>query len=238
MIKNHIKKAWKAYRKNWKEYAKAILLALLLTIFLNIIFQTNITLTNLREEIKAALSAKDYAKLSSLGVLTFSLILIAIIVSIVVTSIIKMSEKSLKGKTSLKHLFETVKKKWLDIIGLRMVFIFIFAVSLGIIFLGLATANALLSLLAIPALIAFLIMAYLSEYALIIDDLHPLTAIKRSFKVTKGNVLKLIFLILFVGILGAILQLIPLIGKILDIFVILPFTMITFSSFYKSIRKR
>lgn len=225
----NLNKAWRAYRKNFFEILKAIIIrdGLSFLIFL----------------IGAYLLLIGFGDAN----IIWPFLISAYISSTVLHGgFVKMCYESLRGKTTVKTMFKTTKKRGWSILGANIIVavimftVLIFVIGASTFIYDYFYSNILLlSLIFITTLLLFLLFSFVNQ-AVVIDNIGSVRSLKKSVEVSSKIYKKMIslFVIIFVMLLIVrfSLGLIPTIGLFLDLifshFVIVPLMVLALTSLY------
>ncbi len=254
MVFEYLEKAWKAYTKNiWKFILAIIILYVIMGILMIIgiipLFYLGYT---------GGLSETLPTNLAFLG-FAIIMFIIAIVVSVVLgAGIIKMAEEALKGKTKVKTMFTTAKKKFWSLIGAAILVLIItgiiFLIFLSPVFLyfgtlsltdmgtgiepvlGIAGGILLMFILMIPAILLTLFFQFVFQ-SVVIDNKRAIESIRHSIAVVKQCYFQLLGLVILFILISIPFMIIPYLGTILLVLLISPLQMISYTALYLSNRK-
>ncbi len=235
MVTKHLKQSWIAYRKNFIELLKGIIVRDGLTfslIFLGLYL--------------VLIGFADFN-------IVWPILLTAYICSTVLHGgFVKMCYESLKGKTSLKTMFKTTKQRGWSLIGgnglVAIILIFILIILLGAsnFLYGYFHSEILqLFLIFFSTFLIFVFFAFVDQ-AIVIDNRSSFKSLKRSVEIASKSYLKMIYLFIIISLFLLVskfsIGLIPVIGQALDLivnhFLIIPIMLLSLTSIYAEGRKK
>lgn len=235
MVTKHLKKAWTAYRKNFLEFLKAIIIRDGVT-FSIILFGAYLLL---------------------IGFADFNIIwpfLLAAYVSSVVLQggFVKMCYESLRGKTTLGTMFKTTKKRGWSLIGGNLL---VAVVLLTVLLVVLSTSTFIqnyiyssifqLFLVFFGTFLVFVLFSFVDQ-AIVIDNKNSFKSLKKSVEIAAKSYLKMVYLFVIIFCLMLVskfsIGLIPQIGQFLDLvishFFIIPLMIISLTNIYVEGKRR
>jgi len=255
MVIEHIEKSWKAYRKNFWPIITAMILQFILAgipFLIGVLPWIFIYLSSGSVGITTLL-------LSNLGVFSFSVIMfiIGFLISIALTGgLVRMFYEALRGKTKYETMLKTAKEKFWTIIGANSLYILIFIVLFIAVFFplfaltGLSTFSGgssfamLITILLIVGLGSILLVlisiffVFINQ-AIVIDNLNAIDSIGKSFEVSKKSYLTILgLMIIFILIDSALTTLFSFFGSVLEIFVVSPLLLLSYTSVYLKNRRK
>jgi hypothetical protein len=149
------------------------------------------------------------------------------------TGLYGMAVQALRGRTNYKTMVKASKRNGITgvlttiLTSLMSFFLLVFLIlGLGFIF----PAGAIIGIF----LFFFIVILFsLILPGIVVDQLNSIESIKASVKIVKKNYIEMLSLILFYGILSLIINMIPMLGTIVFIFVLTPMVWISLVMFYK-----
>lgn len=255
MVVEHLKRAWKAYRKNFWPLVGAYLLIVaiagLLVVGGVVLAMGPFMAAAETGEQPTVAEVEANVPYMIVGALSF---LLGMVVSVILGGgFIAMAGESLSRKTKLKTLFDTVRKRWMSLIGTEILrtiiimFLFVPAILFFIPFLyDLAISSLTVSswlflavavLLAIIAVFASLLFRF-NVYAVVLDKTSAVDGIRRSFAIVRRNYLSALALVVLLGFISLVAVLVPILGTVVVLLFVQPFIILSLTSFYLSKRGR
>ncbi|MCD6477126.1 MAG: hypothetical protein J7K26_03125 [Candidatus Aenigmarchaeota archaeon] len=235
MVSKYINNAWKAYNKNFLTIIGSYLIAILIIGFLYVLALMPIigsSVTSGSQIIEKLLIHPGYFIFSA------SMIIIVIISSILLQAgIIKVFAKSLKGKSSIKLMFSTIKEKFVSILCAQvLVLCIIFSILILIFIPILLNINDILSwillLIGVIIIIILNILFMFVPHAVVLSNKRAIEAVKFSIRFGLSNFWSIILLMIVAILFSFIAGIIPIIGALLNMILVVPIISISYISLY------
>ncbi len=266
MATEYVSRAWEIYKKNFPSFIGSELIAMIIpgilillgvAIFLGSILPgldwnllTNTTDENVLAQYFIDLfNIPEFQKDFVIGLIGFgSFFLVSILISLyLIIGQYGMAYESLRKKTRIATMFKVSRK-----IGLRwiatsfLLFIFGVIVLIPVLIISVFTLG-----LGFIAVLLFIPIITLIAPAMVVDNTSPIESIKKAFRMAKRNYLNLfalwlVYLVISLAIsfMGGLLDFIPIVGGLINLFsimlatfVITPMIKISFVDFYSRNRK-
>ena len=254
MVVEHLKRAWAAYKKNFWPLVGSYLLLTAITMLLAFLGIALVMIPFIGYAVDQIPTESEIALAAPLVVSGFLVFLIAVVVgTILKCGYIGLAAEALKKKTKLSTLFDTVRKRWVSLLGTEIlkgiITLFLFAPAL---FFGLpqlqiaedgSFAVGSWSLLCVAILLA-IVAAFVSllfvfnAYAVVLDKTTAVGGIRKSFEFVRKTYISLLALVILLAIITLGGSMLPIIGTLIALVFIGPFTILTLTSFYLSKKKR
>lgn len=256
MVAEYVERAWAAYTKNLLTVVGASFIASLIPVAILIVtvLLSGLALLPMLSSGPESLTALLQNPLAVLGpaltVFALGVIVAALAGAALGAGMIKVYQDSLSGKSDIEELFRTAVQKALPAMGAMIMTGLIILAGLAVV--GLAFLAAAMLFVASPAmglatgvaaavlLVLFLLAMPLFSfpiYAVAIDDLGAVAAVKKSIAVARKNYGSVLLLDLFLLIAGFIVGLVPALGAILDWLVVGPVFGMALAALYIEKRK-
>ena len=223
----YVKQAFDAYKRNFTQVIAAMLIPMLVVLGLIVIAMAPLGFTVLNSIMKGTVDAD--ALVSLLLQSTTSLIfagvffVIAMIAGVALSvGITKVYADALRGKANYRAMFPIAREKWQSAVGASVVIMLVFIASVLVTGL-IAAANALLGTVLLTVVIVYLIasFAYINV-SIAVSNLKAVDAVKNSVNFTKQNFWPTIFLIAGFLIINTALDYVPVVGSLIDFFILGP----------------
>ncbi len=253
MLTEYVGNAWAAYKRNFSSIIFAHLLMLLITSMvavaglLPLISKFPTLIGGGPESLRTALIAIVQ---QSLPTVLFTLLMIIVaffLMSVLSGGLIRMYYEALKGKTKINTMLRTAKEKFFTIIladilvillfGVgTMVFVMIIAALIIAIpaFLVLGVLLAILGILGISVLALFVT---LFMQPIVIDNKGPWDSIRASYRIVRKNFTEFLGLVIVFAITAIVVSAIPFIGFLINLFLIAPVQLLSYTAFYLKRRR-
>lgn len=149
---------------------------------------------------------------------------------------IGMAKEIIHGKKAKLKFMNQYGKKFMPRYWLIKFFIAIFIILWLFVFSLPAIISGkwilmFITFLSIIPLIFILLLFYMAEYYLVMNDLTAVESLRQSFNTVKANYFSLLGLIIIFSIINIILSFIPFIGGLLNLLVLIPVETIAFFVF-------
>lgn len=257
MVVEYVEKAWNAYTRNLLTVVAASFVAALIpiAILLVTVLLSGLALLPALLAGPASVLALLRNPLAMLGpalaVFALGAIVAALVGVALSAGMIKVYQDSLSRKADLEALFRTASKKALPAIGAKLVAGIIMLAGSAVVLLAFLSAAALF--VASPAsglavgivaavMLALLLLAIplfsFPIYAVVIDNLGAIAAVKKSVAVARKNYVSVLLLDLFLFIASFIVGLVPALGAILDWLVVGPVFGMALAALYTEKRRK
>jgi len=242
MVMEYVRKSWEAYKDNWMSFIVAELMALIITGIIALIgvgiIISSIGISTLMELYTSEEFVSRLVALlplfGGLGLALIFFIVAGLVWVYLKTGLYGMAEQSLRGKTRVETIFKVSSK--LGFTGIiTSIIVGIITFILAVILIG-GFAIVVQATGAIIGMIIFLLILLffsLTFPGIVVDKLGAIKTIDRSFKIVKKHYFKIFGLLLFYGVIGIAIALIPIIGSLIVAFVISPMMWISLVAFYK-----
>ncbi len=245
MVVEHLKRAWQAYKKNFRPLVTA---SILMTLITTVIVIPGVIFSIV--PLAALTSVEEISTLNApLMVLGFVMFFIGIIVGIVLQGgYIAVGRDALKKKAKVMTMFDVARSRWKSIIGtsiikaLIFVLLFLPALIVGLVAISLQSWSiaCLAIILGIAGILVSLLFNF-NTYAVVLDRIAAMEGIRKSYRIVRPNYIKVFILsILVLIIAGAatlLSSLIPFLGSVVAVVFVAPFVMLTWTSYYLSKKK-
>jgi len=244
MVVEHLKRAWAAYKKNFWPLVGAYLL---IAAVAGLLVGGGMILVMSPFMVSDAVPTMAQIEASSSNMAIGALIsLIGLIISIVLGgAYIAMAAEAINRKTKLRTLVDTIRKRWVSIIGteiLRSIIILLMFLP-AVLSLGYAIlADSLLVLIVailLGAVAAFASLLFMFNiYAVVLDKASAVNGIKKSFVIVSKTYFSVLALVVLLTFISLVVSIVPILGSIIAIIFLGPFMVLSFTSFYLSKRKK
>jgi hypothetical protein len=248
VVTEHIEKSWKAYKRSFWTIIGAVLLVLIIPIV--IILLALLPFRSAIAEAVAANSADPVLQVLGVGNVMFAgiFLLFGMIVSVVLhAGLVKLYAESLRRRASLKTVFSTAKEKFWTILGANalgmLISLIIFAAALGPGFLLLIATEygflsaSLIAIGVVAAILVTLLFLFINQ-AVVIDNHPAVAAVKKSIRVVRANYLPVLILIIIFTAISILVSFVPYVSAPIDILLISPLYIISYTSLYLARRKK
>ena len=238
-----IKEAWRAYRYNASSFLIAQFLIFVVSLLITLIglgiLLNSLGISSFLEilrnpELLPSRVASLLPTLTGIGIAILFFIasfLVGVYLSI---GVYGMAFESLRGKTRVESMFKFAKLYGVTgllsfiISGIVLFFLFVFLIG---------TLTFLRSYLGVIVglILFFLISIFFSLIfpPIIVDNMNSLEAIGKSFSIVKENYLEILVILLIFFFVISLLSFLPILGFLLNWFLIFPLLQITLILFYK-----
>jgi len=251
MCVEFIERAWNAYKRNFWQIVCAIILiygiliglaiVCFMPLFGAILLSINIGVGNVQNILIQAITNPLVLFLTSLG-----LLVICIAGAELGAGLTKLYADALKGRVNIEAMFFIIKKKFWTILlanflrGLIIIGVFALLLSPYLIFLLTKSYYISAFFLIVGVASAFLLSLLFSlvNQAVVIDNFNAIESIKKSVEIIKSNYLQFLVLFSILMVLSLITSFLEWVGMLINLFLITPITMLSFTSFYLEKRKK
>ncbi|MFZ3077414.1 MAG: hypothetical protein WA139_03105 [Candidatus Aenigmatarchaeota archaeon] len=257
MVMEYISQAWDAYKRNFWQIIGGLLLVMLITFGIIIIGALPLLASFIQyyggvSSPTTAAFANFISDSAAQIAIFIAGILAAFMAAVALNAgYVKMLADSLKGKAEISTIFETAKEKFWTILGANILTLLIVsALALVLLvppFLIMASSSietsdvsgifAVLGALLwfFAGLIIFILAVLpftLVEQAVVIGNHGVVDSVKKSFSVVKGNYLQFLALVVILGVVSGVVSLVPLMGDLINLFVVTPIMLLSYTIFY------
>ena len=233
MISKYIKRAWKAYTKNWTSFITAYILLFAIGLGIMGVGMVSFLMSSLAKGSITEIFSNLLPILASVGVGIIFFVLALVVMIALSTGIAGMAAESLKKKTKVKTMWKIAKKRWQTAIGVSVV-VFIVAIVLLAVIFSLSAFMGGVTGFVLGAIIYYLVMILftLTTSIVAVEKFGAIKCVERSVKIAKKNYLKVLTLTAVYVIINLLVSLIPFVGSLFSSFVIAPMMQISLVDFY------
>lgn len=235
MVTEFLEAGWKAYKKN----LGTILIANII-MFAVIILIAVLTIGPVFTAFPGATSLDIMALARNFFLAMLVIFVVAVELGSGLTGVYA---QALKGKAQFGTLVSTIRKRWLSILGASAAIgaaaLIGFGIALGI-FLAMpgVVGIVLAAVVAILVIFVVLLRLALAEVAVVVGGLPAVKALETSWNIVGKNYLEFLGLVVIIWVLSMIVSIVPVIGSLINIFVVTPVTSMAIVQFYLKKKRR
>lgn len=242
MCLDYVRNSWKIYSKNYFNFIAGAAMSTIVTAIGFMIASFAMTGSFFDIFSDEMLPMTMQTTNIAIGVFIMAVTIVANI--IIMAGIYGMAAESIRKKTSIDTMIRTIKSKGILVLATSVIVMFVAIASAIpmisiIVFFTESTSILEVVLLSVSLLFFLLVMSFFSlVYPSAIENKKVMDVLRSSAMTVKNSYIGAISLILFFGIISAILGAIPFVGVILTTFIISPCSYIAITMFYQKNKKK